>query len=84
MSGNSGWRVYLVSCQDGTLYCGSTTDIDRRIGEHNCGKGAKYTKSRGPVKLVWSTPAESRSAAFKREAAIKKMSRSQKILLIES
>jgi len=84
MSENSGWRVYLVRCRDATLYCGSTTDIARRVGEHNSGNGAKYTKSRRPVELVWSTPAKSRSDAFKKESAIKKLSRKQKNLLVES
>ncbi len=84
MSENSGWRVYLVRCQDATLYCGSTTDIKRRVKEHNSGNGAKYTKSRRPVELVWSTPAKSRSDAFKKESAIKKLSRKQKNLLVES
>jgi len=84
MNEDSGWRVYLVRCSDATIYCGSTTDIKRRVEEHNSGRGAKYTKSRGPVELVWSAPAKSRSDALRKESAIKKLSRRRKIHLIES
>jgi putative endonuclease len=72
------WFVYLVRCSDGTLYCGITTEINRRIAEHNSGKGAKYTRSRAPVTLVYLEESPTRSSASKREAAIKKMSRSKK------
>tara|TARA_B100001250_G_C19248413_1_gene549613 strand:+ start:332 stop:574 length:243 start_codon:yes stop_codon:yes gene_type:complete len=77
------WYVYLVACSDNSLYCGVTTDLNRRINEHNhAQKGAKYTRSRRPVKLVWSTTAKNRSEAQKEEAKIKKLSRKQKLQLI--
>jgi putative endonuclease len=81
----SGVYVYIVECADGTLYTGWTNDMERRIDEHNNGKtGARYTRSRRPVRLVhvetWSTVSE----ALKREALIKRLSRGQKVLLIGS
>jgi len=75
--------LYIVQCADKTLYTGITTDIERRIEEHNFSpKGAKYTKSRRPVKLVYSEEYPERSSASKREFYIKKMSRKEKVLLI--
>jgi putative endonuclease len=78
------WLVYIVRCADSTLYTGITTDITRRVREHNgqITSGAKYTLSKRPVILVYSELAPSRSAALKREAAIKKLSHTQKVLLI--
>ena len=77
------WYVYIVECIDNTLYTGITTDIDRRISEHNSSdRGAKYTKSRRPVELVYFEESENRSTASKRECAIKKLTRSDKLLLI--
>ena len=71
----SPWYVYIVRCTDGTLYTGITTDLDERIASHNSGKGgAKYTKARRPVELVYFEPAGSRSEAAKREYRIKRMS----------
>ena len=71
--------VYIVECADGTYYTGITTDVDRRILEHNYSfKSAKYTRSRRPVKLVYSQLIGTRSAASKEEYRIKKMSRSKK------
>lgn len=75
------WHVYLLQCGDGTLYAGVTTDLDRRVREHAAGTGAKYTRARLPVRLVWSARAASRSAAQKREAAVKKLSRREKFAL---
>ncbi len=73
------WYVYIVSCNDGTLYTGITTDIERRIGEHNSGKGAaRYTRSRRPVRLVYREAAGSRSEAAKREYRIKQLSMVEK------
>jgi predicted GIY-YIG superfamily endonuclease len=69
----SRWYVYMVRCRDRTLYTGITTDIERRLTEHNTGVGAKYTRSRRPVVLVYLEEHPSRSAAAKREYAIKKM-----------
>ena len=74
--------VYLLRCADGTLYCGWTTDPVAREKEHNSGKGAKYTRSRLPVKMVWCEEAENRHDALSREWHIKRMSRKQKLELI--
>lgn len=76
--------VYILECGDGSLYTGWTTDIDDRIKTHNSGQGAKYTRSRLPVKLVYLEEVEDRSAALKREAAIKKLTREKKLKLINS
>lgn len=76
--------VYIVECCDGTYYTGWTTDVEARVKTHNSGSGAKYTRSRLPVKLVYSEKLESRSAALKREAAIKKLKREKKEQLIAS
>ncbi|MDD5251753.1 MAG: GIY-YIG nuclease family protein [Patescibacteria group bacterium] len=77
----SRWFVYLVRCRDGSLYAGVTTDLAVRVREHNSGRGAKYTRSRRPVKLVWSVSASNRSAALRREAAIKRLPRPEKMAL---
>ena len=78
------WYVYILQCADSTLYTGVTTDLQRRLQEHNQSKrlGAKYTRVRRPVSLVYQERAESRSGACKREAAIKKLSRKAKQQLI--
>lgn len=79
------WFVYIVSCSDGTLYTGITTDLERRIGEHNAGRaGARYTRSRRPVRLVYREAAENRSEAARREHLIKRMSSAEKMKLVES
>ena len=81
----SGSSVYIVECSDTTLYTGWTTNMEKRLQEHNEGKaGAKYTRGRRPVKLVYQEPCSTRSDALKREREIKKMSRAQKLLLIEA
>lgn len=74
--------VYIVECSDGTLYCGYTTDIKRRVNEHNSANGAKYTKGRRPVNLKYSEKLDSRSSALKREIEIKKLKRENKLKLI--
>jgi putative endonuclease len=79
----SGWCVYLLSCADGTLYCGCTDDLERRVKTHNDGKGAKYTRCRTPVFAVYQGICADRSAALKEEAHIKKFSRAQKLVLID-
>ncbi|MBU4540898.1 MAG: GIY-YIG nuclease family protein [Acetobacterium sp.] len=76
--------VYIVKCSDKTLYTGWTSNIDARIKVHNSGTGAKYTRGRLPVTLVYWEVLDSRSQALSREAVIKKMSKAQKISLIES
>ena len=74
--------VYIVRCADGTLYTGWTNDPEHRIAMHNAGKGAKYTKSRLPVELVRLEEYNSKEEAMKREAALKKLSRKEKLELI--
>ena len=76
---NDIWQVYMVRCKDGTLYTGITNDLAKRIKAHNSAKdGARYTRSRRPVKLVYSEEAGSKSAAAKLEYKIKKMTRAKK------
>ena len=78
------YYVYIVKCSDTTLYTGITTDVKRRVDEHNHSeKGAKYTKLRRPVSLVYVEEVANRSIASKREYAIKKLSRSAKLALID-
>ena len=69
------WRVYLLRCSDDSLYCGTTTDLERRVQEHNQGVGSRYTKSRLPVRLVWSSLELSKSEAFREEYRIKRLSK---------
>ncbi|MCC2865750.1 GIY-YIG nuclease family protein [Ihubacter massiliensis] len=76
--------VYMLECADGSLYTGWTNDIESRLAAHNRGTGAKYTRGRGPVKLVYIEYLPDRSTALRREAAIKKLSRDKKHLLIAS
>ena len=77
------WVVYMVHCNDNSLYTGVTTDLDRRLQEHNKGTiGAKYTRARRPVTLAWFERCNSRSSAAIREAEIKKLGRQQKLQLI--
>ena len=80
---SSPWYLYIVSCSDGSLYTGITTDVARRILEHNEGpNGARYTRSKRPVSLQFTTPFPDRSTASKAEHHVKKMSRAQKERLI--
>jgi putative endonuclease len=82
---NKNWKVYIVECADGSYYTGITTDTQRRLLEHNYSfKSAKYTRSRRPVRLVYQESVLDRSEASKREHAIKKMKRENKIRLIKS
>lgn len=78
------WFVYILRCADNSLYTGITTDTCRRVQEHNqCNRlGARYTRARRPVTLVWQEPHSSRSSALKREAALKKLSRPAKEQLL--
>ena len=75
------WTVYLLKCADGTLYCGCTNILPKRLAAHNRGQGAKYTRSRRPVALAWQEEQPDRSAALRREAQVKKLSRAQKLAL---
>lgn len=72
----------MVRCRDGTLYTGATNNLERRVATHNKGRGAAYTRARLPVTLVWSEPAANRGAALRREAALKRLSRAEKLRLV--
>jgi putative endonuclease len=72
------WYVYIVRCADRTLYTGVARDLRARIEAHNAGRGAKYTRARLPVKLIYQEAASNRSAALRREHAIKRLSRTEK------
>ena len=84
MADNLKWVLYILECCDGTLYTGISNDVDRRLSEHQNGRGAKYTRGRRPVKLVYFEEHGDRSDASKREAEIKRMSRAAKLLLADS
>ena len=76
--------MYLLRCGDGTLYCGIAKDVEARLAQHRAGKGARYTKGRGPLLLVYREGCASRPAALRREAAIKRLGRAAKLELIGS
>ena len=76
--------TYVLKCADGGLYTGYTTDLEARVATHNAGKGAKYTKTRRPVELVYYEVFASKNEAMKREAAIKKLSRTKKLEMIQN
>jgi putative endonuclease len=73
--------VYMLECADNSLYTGITTDLDRRLAEHAAGKGARYTKGRGPFRLVYRETCAGKAEASRREIAIKSMDRGKKLLL---
>jgi putative endonuclease len=75
--------VYILQCADGTLYTGWTTDLERRLQAHNSGQGARYTRGRRPVCLVYHEEQPTRSAAQRREAVVRRLSRAEKLKLIE-
>jgi putative endonuclease len=77
-----GWHVYLLRCRDGTLYAGATNDLTARVDRHAAGQGARYTRSRLPVELVFAVRVRTRSAALRREAAVKKLTRAEKLSLV--
>lgn len=78
------YHLYILKCADKTLYTGITTDLERRVGEHNSQKlGAKYTRARRPVKLVYTKKFRDRSLAAKAEARVKKLSRREKLEMIK-
>jgi putative endonuclease len=76
------WILYILKCKDDTLYTGITNDLDRRIGAHVAGKGAKYTKGRAPLKLIYQEEWSSKGDALKREIQIKKLRKDDKLKLI--
>ena len=76
--------VYMLRCGDGSLYTGATNDVERRLKAHRSGRGAKYTRSRLPVELAFLEEVPDRSAALRREAALKRLSRAEKLVLAEA
>ena len=75
------WHVYLIRCRDGSLYCGITMDVAARLEQHQAGKGAKYTRGRGPLEVVYREACGTRTAALRRERAIKRLRREAKLRL---
>ena len=78
------WYLYILRCGDDTLYTGITNDISARLKAHASGKGAKYTRGRGPLELVYQERQESYSAALKREHQVKQLTRAQKLHMIDT
>ena len=78
------WYLYILRCKDNTLYTGITTDVEKRLEAHRSGKGAKYTRGRGPLELVYREVCGSHSDALKRELEIKKLPREEKRKLLEA
>lgn len=76
------WHLYILRCRDGSLYTGITTDVEKRLEAHRSGKGAKYTRGRGPLELVYREECGTHSDALKREIEIKRLTREQKQALI--
>jgi len=76
------WCVYLLSCADGTLYCGVTTDLARRLAEHNAATASKYTRARLPVALMASAPSPDKGAALRLELAVKQRPRTAKLAFL--
>ena len=77
------WYLYILRCGDGSLYTGITTDVEKRLEAHRSGKGAKYTRGRGPLELVYRELCGTHSEALKREFRVKAMTREEKLLLVE-
>jgi predicted GIY-YIG superfamily endonuclease len=80
----SSWLVYVLRCRDGTLYTGVTTDLDRRVAAHAAGRGARYTRGRGPFAVVHVEVIGPRGAALRREHAFKRLSRAEKLTVLAS
>lgn len=76
--------VYMLRCKDGSLYTGWTNDLEHRLAMHSSGRGAKYTRGRGPLELVYSEELPDKEAALRRECAIKKLRREQKLALLQA
>ena len=77
------WFLYILRCGDGSLYTGTTTDVEARLAQHRAGKGAKYTRGRGPLEVVYTEKCEDHSAALKRELAVKALPREEKERMIQ-
>ena len=80
----AGWCLYLLRCGDSSLYCGVTNDLAKRFAAHVSGKGARYTRGRGPLRVVYQERCADRSAALRREHAVKKLARAEKLRLIRA
>lgn len=80
--GEKTWYLYILECRDGSLYTGITDDVLRRVAQHNAGKGAKYTRGRGPVVLRYQETCGTHGDALRREVQIKRLTRQEKLLLI--
>ena len=78
------WYLYIISCKDGSLYTGITTDVEKRLEVHRSGKGAKYTRGRGPLELAYKEECGDHSNALKRELEIKDLTREEKLTLIKN
>jgi putative endonuclease len=78
------WYLYILRCKDGSLYTGITTDVEKRLEAHRSGKGAKYTRGRGPLELVYREACGDHSEALKRELEIKRLPRDEKLKLIQN
>jgi putative endonuclease len=78
------WFCYLLRCADDTLYCGITNDLEKRLAAHNAGTASKYTRARLPVELIFAKSCADRSVASKREMEIKKLTRADKLALVQS
>lgn len=76
------WKLYILRCRDGSLYTGITTDVEKRLAAHNAGKGAKYTRSRKPVDIVYQEQCDGHSQALRRELEIKALTKEEKLKLI--
>ena len=78
------WKLYILRCGDGSLYTGITVDVESRLAQHREGTGAKYTRGRGPLELVYVEDCESRSQALKREHQVKSLTKAEKLALIQA
>ena len=78
------WHLYLLRCGDGTLYCGIALDVEARLAQHGAGKGAKYTRGRGPLELVYTEACATKADALRRERDVKRLPRVEKLNLIAS
>lgn len=78
------WYLYILRCGDGSLYTGITTDVEKRLEAHKSGKGAKYTRGRGPLELVYREECGDHSAALRRELEVKALSREDKLKMIQN
>lgn len=84
MQKNRDWFVYILCCSDKTLYTGITNDLEQRLDAHNAGLGAKYTRGRTPVRLIYQEKAANKAEASRREYQIKKLTRAEKLLMAKS